>query len=287
MGDMGSYVVVFEMLGYHDLSLAIKFGVHFGLFGGSVLALGTKKHHDKYLKDIGTMALPGCFAMTETNHGSNVRELKTTATYDKATDEIIINTPTEDDGKEYIGNALHGEMASVFAQLIVNGESHGVHAILVRLRDKDGNHMPGVRTADCGYKVGLNGVDNGRIWFDNVRVPRENLLDRFGSIDDDGNYASSIANPAKRFFTMLGTLVGGRVSVPRAGLSATKTALTIAIKYALKRRQFAPNKNEPESLLLDYPTHQRRLMPRLAKTYALDFALSLSLIHISEPTRPY
>ena len=158
-GDMGSYVVVFEMLGYHDLSLAIKFGVHFGLFGGSVMALGTKKHHDKYLKDIGTMALPGCFAMTETNHGSNVRELKTTATYNKATDEIIINTPTEDDGKEYIGNALHGEMASVFAQLIVNGESHGVHAILVRLRDKDGNHMPGVRTEDCGYKVGLNGVD--------------------------------------------------------------------------------------------------------------------------------
>ena len=273
-GDMGSYVVVFEMLGYHDISLAIKFGVHFGLFGGSVMALGTKKHHDKYLKDIGTMALPGCFAMTETNHGSNVRELKTTATYDKSTDEIIINTPSENDGKEYIGNALHGEMASVFAQLIVNGESHGVHAILVRLRDKKGNHLPGIRTADCGYKVGLNGVDNGRIWFDNVRVPRENLLDRFGSIDHEGNYASPIENPAKRFFTMLGTLVGGRVSVPRAGLSATKTALTIAIKYALKRRQFAPNNNEPETLLLDYPTHQRRLMPRLAKTYALDFALS-------------
>ena len=273
-GDMGSYVVVFEMLGYHDLSLSIKFGVHFGLFGGSVMALGTKKHHDKYLKDIATMELPGCFAMTETNHGSNVRDLKTTATYDKATDEIIINTPTESDGKEYIGNALHGEMASVFAQLIVNGESHGVHAVLVRLRDKAGNHLPGVRTADCGYKVGLNGVDNGRIWFDNVRVPRENLLDRFGQIDDDGNYASPIENPAKRFFTMLGTLVGGRVSVPRCGLSATKTSLTIAIKYALKRRQFAPNKNEPETLLLDYPTHQRRLMPRLAKTYALDFALT-------------
>ncbi len=273
-GDMGAYIAIFEMLGYHDLSLAIKFGVQFGLFGGSVQNLGTEKHHKKYLNDIGTLKLAGCFAMTETGHGSNVRELKTTATYDKSTDEIIIHTPTENDGKEYIGNALHGQMASVFAQLIEDGENHGVHTILVPLKDENGNLMPGVRVEDCGYKLGLNGVDNGRIWFNKVRVPRENLLNRFGDIDENGTYSSEIENPAKRFFTMLGTLVGGRVSVPRAGLSATKSGLTIAIKYALKRRQFGPNRQEPETLLLDYPSHQKRLMPRLAKTYALDFALS-------------
>ena len=212
--------------------------------------------------------------MTETGHGSNVRELQTTATYDKSTDEIIIHTPTENDGKEYIGNALHGQMASVFAQLIVEGENHGVHTILVPMKDKKGNLLPGVRVEDCGYKLGLNGVDNGRIWFNQVRVPRENLLNRFGDIDEQGKYSSEIESPSKRFFTMLGTLVGGRVSVPRAGLSATKSGLTIAIKYALKRRQFGPNNQELETLLLDYPSHQRRLMPRLAKTYALDFALS-------------
>lgn len=273
-GDMGAYIAIFEMLGYHDLSLAIKFGVQFGLFGGSVQNLGTEKHHKKYLNDIGTLKLAGCFAMTETGHGSNVRELKTTATYDKSTDEIIIHTPTENDGKEYIGNALHGQMASVFAQLNVDGKEHGVHTILVPMKDEDGNLMPGVRVEDCGYKLGLNGVDNGRIWFNQVRVPRENLLNRFGDIDENGNYTSDIENPSKRFFTMLGTLVGGRVSVPRAGLSATKSGLAIAIKYALKRRQFGPNNREPETLLLDYPSHQKRLMPRLAKTYALDFALS-------------
>ena len=69
-------------------------------------------------------------------------------------------------------------------------------------------------------------------------------------------------------------LDGGRVCVPRAGLSATKTGLSIAIKYALRRRQFAPSDQEPETLLLDYPSHQKRLMPMLAKTYALDFALT-------------
>lgn len=272
-GDIGAYAAFFDTMGHHDISLAIKFGVQFGLFGGSVLGLGTKKHHDKYLAKIGTLELSGCFAMTETGHGSNVRGLETTAEYDHESQTIVIHSPTEAAGKEYIGNALHGEMASVFAQLIVEGENHGVHAILVPIRDKAGQLMPGVRVQDCGYKLGLNGVDNGRIWFDNVTVPRENLLNRFGDINEEGQYTSPIENPSRRFFTMLGTLVGGRVCVPRAGLSATKSALTIAIRYALGRRQFAPSITEPETLLLDYPSHQRRLMPLLAKTYALHFGL--------------
>ena len=271
--DMGTYATVFEMLGYHDLSLAIKFGVQFGLFGGSVQQLGTYRHHKKYLDDIGKGRLFGCFAMTETGHGSNVRGLETTITYDTGTEEFVVHSPKEQSGKEYIGNALHGELATVFGQLIVGGESHGIHAILVPLRDGSGNTLPGIRVEDCGTKLGLNGVDNGRIWFNAVRVPRVNLLNRFGDVSRDGQYSSPIASPARRFFTMLGTLVGGRVCVPRAGLSATKSGLSIAIKYALRRRQFAPRQNEPETLLLDYPSHQRRLMPRLAKTYALHFAL--------------
>ncbi len=272
--DMGKYSAFFEMLGYHDLSLAIKFGVQFGLFGGSVLWLGTKTHHDKHLQAIGELKLAGCFAMTETGHGSNVRGLKTTATYDANTKEFIIHTPTEEDGKEYIGNALHSKMASVFAQLIVDGENHGVHALLVPLRDQTHKLLPGVKVEDCGYKLGLNGVDNGRIWFDKVRIPKENLLNRFGDVDETGSYVSPIKNPSKRFFTMLGTLVGGRVCVPRAGLSAAKTGICIAVKHATKRRQFASKEGQKETLLLDYPTHQRRLMPLLAKAYALDFALS-------------
>ena len=272
--SMKDYIAIFETASYFDLSLVIKFGVHFGLFGGSVFYLGTKKHHDKYLKDIGTMALPGCFAMTETGHGSNVRGLEVTATYDAASDEIVVHSPNLQSGKEYIGNALGSRMASVFAQLVVDGENHGVHAILVPLRDENHQLLPGIKVKDNGYKVGLNGVDNGRIWFDQVRVSRENLLDRYGAINDNGEYESPIANPSKRFFTMLGTLVGGRVSVPKAGLSAAKSGLTIAIKHALKRRQFGQNTTTPETLLLDYPSHQRRLMPLLAKSYALTFGLN-------------
>ena len=270
---IGEHIAVFEMLGFHDLSLTIKFGVQFGLFGGAVMGLGTEKHHREYIEPMIKADLLGCFAMTETGHGSNVRGLETTAHYDSATETLVINTPHENASKEYIGNALHSSMAAVFCQLIVDGDSHGVHCVLVPLKDEAGNTLPGIRIKDCGYKMGLNGVDNGMFWFDNVRVPKGNLLNRFGDIDAQGKYVSEIRNPSKRFFTMLGALITGRVSVGLAGISASKTALAIAIKYALKRRQFSPKEGSEETLILDYPSHQERLFPLLAKTYAYHFAL--------------
>ena len=273
-GRVGDHITVFETLAYGDLSLLIKFGVQFGLFGGSVYNLGTEKHHRKYIDPLGKAELLGCFAMTETGHGSNVRGLETTAIYNHEKRSITVNSPTHEAGKEYIGNALHSSMAAVFAQLIVDGENHGVHAILVPIRDKDSTILEGIKVEDCGYKIGLNGVDNGRIWFDNVDVPVDNLLDRYGSIGKDGQYVSAIKSANKRFFTMLGALVVGRICVGQAGVNATKSALAIAIKYANKRRQFAANDEEPETLLLDYPTHQRRLLPRLAKTYGYYFSIS-------------
>ena len=271
--SMDEYAAAFEAIAYHDLSLAIKFGVQFGLWGGAVLNLGTKRHHDKYLKDTGSLALPGCFAMTETGHGSNVRGLETTAVYDPETKELIVHSPSVAAGKEYIGNAMHSKVAAVFCQLIVNGESHGVHAVVVPIRDENHLTLPGIRVEDNGYKMGLNGVDNGRLWFDHVRVPVTNLLDRYGGITEEGTYHSPIESPSRRFFTMLGTLVGGRVFVPRAGLSAAKSALTIAVRYGLRRRQFPSETNRSETIILDYPNQQRRLLPLVAKAYAVQFGL--------------
>jgi acyl-CoA oxidase len=270
--DPGAAVAMFESLALGDLSLLIKFGVQFGLWGGAVHHLGTSLHHERYLGQIASLELPGCFAMTETGHGSNVQQLKTTATYDPAAQEFVIETPVEHARKEFIGNAAtHGRMAAVFAQLIVGGESHGVHALVVGLRDEHGELLPGVRIEDCGEKLGLNGVDNGMLWFDGVRVPREALLNRYGDVSPEGVYSSPIEDPNKRFFTMLGTLVQGRVCISAASISAAKTALTIASRYGLRRRQFGPD-GRMEVPVLDYRTQQRRLMPRLAKTYALHFA---------------
>ena len=182
--------------------------MQFGLFGGSVFFLGTERHH-QLLPEIASLALPGCFAMSEIGHGSNVAELETVARYDHATRELEVHTPAESARKDWIGNAAkHGRMAVVFAQLEVDGLSHGVHAVLVPIRDAAGALLPGVRAGDSGLKMGLRGVDNGRLWFEHVRVPVGNLLDRFARIDEDGAYRSDIVSPAT-FFTMLGTLVGG------------------------------------------------------------------------------
>jgi acyl-CoA oxidase len=281
-GDLGASIAAFETLAYGDLSLLVKVGVQFGLFGGAVLLLGTKRHHDAYLRDLIAGRLMGCFAMTETGHGSNVQSLGTVASYDPETDELVVTTPDEDARKDYIGNAAeHADVAVVFAQLEVGGESHGVHAFIVPLRS-GGRLLPGVRVEDDGLKMGLNGVDNGRLWFDHVRIPRDNLLNRFADVMDDGRYESPIENPHKRFFTTIGTLVQGRVCVGGAGINAAKVALAIAVRYAVRRRQFNATSSEQEEVLLDYGLHQRRLLPLLAHTYALHFAQEVVALRLHE-----
>src|SRR5438876_228827 len=282
-GDMGAALTAFQTIALVDLSLLVKIGVQYGLFGGVIRRLGTKRHHERYLRAAMTMELPGCFAMTETGHGSDVQSIRTIATYEPEHQEFVIHTPDDDARKDYIGNvARDGRLAAVFAQLITGGARRGVHVLLVPIRDERGQPCPNVRIEDCGHKGGLNGVDNGRLWFDQVRVPREALLDRFGSVAPDGTYCSPIANETRRFFTMLGTLVSGRVSVAGAALSAAKLALAIAIHYGSTRRQFrAPGRDE-EVILLDYLQHQRRLLPALATTYALHFAQEALVVSLHD-----
>ena len=271
--NIADYFAIMETLSYHDLSLVIKFGVQFGLWGMSIHSLGTEKHYAKYLKDVGTLHLPGCFAMTETNHGSNVKGLETTATYNHNDKTFTIHTPNEKAQKEYIGNAaVHGQMATVFAKLIIGEIDYGVNAFIVPIRDSNSHVLKGITINDCGLKMGLNGVDNRTISLDQVVITKENMLDRFASVNEKGEFESPIPSDNRRFFTMLGTLVGGRIGIPRSALAAAKSGLAIAIKYSDKRRQFGPEGGS-EVPILNYRIHQRRLLPKLAKTYAIHFAL--------------
>ncbi|MFL6646472.1 MAG: acyl-CoA dehydrogenase [Sulfurifustaceae bacterium] len=265
--DVPKFLAVFETLGLSDPNLMIKFGLQFGLFGGAILYLGTQRHHDEYLSRVGSMKLVGCYAMTEIGHGSDTRRLQTVARYDRETGEFVIHTPVPSARKQFIGNAaMHAEMAVVFAQLEVDNVRRGVFGFLVPLRHPDGRLRDGVHIADTGPKAGLLGIDNGCIAFDRVRVPRANLLDRFGTVTPDGEYRSDVPDPTDQ---MQRTMSGGRVAIALGGLSASKAALTIAIRYAERRRQFG----REERLLLDYPLHRRRLLPRLAAVYAIDAAL--------------
>lgn len=271
--DHGGNIAAFEELVIADPSLQIKSGVQWGLFGAAVLHLGTTPHHEKWLPAIMSLEVPGAFAMTEIGHGSDVASIATTATYDEETQEFVIHTPFRAAWKEFLGNAgLHGKHATVFAQLVTKGVNHGVHCFYVPIRDDEGEFLPGVGGEDDGLKGGLNGIDNGRLHFTNVRVPRENLLNRYGDVAPDGTYSSPIESPGRRFFTMLGTLVQGRVSLDGASTVASAMGLTIAITYGNQRRQFTASSDTDEEVLLDYQRHQRRLLPRLATTYAQVFA---------------
>ncbi|MBT1001817.1 acyl-CoA dehydrogenase family protein [Paenarthrobacter sp. DKR-5] len=272
--DHGGNIAGFEELVTADPSLQIKAGVQWGLFGAAVLHLGTAEHHERFLPGIMDLDVPGCFAMTETGHGSDVASIATTATYDEAAGEFVLNTPFRAAWKDYIGNAaVDGLAAVVFAQLITKGINHGVHAFYVPLRDPATKEfLPGIGGEDDGVKGGLNGIDNGRLHFSSVRVPRRNLLNRYGDVAEDGSYSSPIASPGRRFFTMLGTLVQGRVSLDGAAVAASKVGLKIALQYASERRQFNAASDTEEEVLLDYQRHQRRLLPLLATTYAASFA---------------
>ena len=260
-----------ESLAWADGSLAIKSGVQWGLWAGALDQLGTARHR-QWVEKAASLELPGCFAMTERGHGSDVQNLETTATYDPQTEEFIVDTPRESAIKNYIGNAaVDGRAAVVFAQLITpesDGRSNGVHALIVPLRAEDGTLLPGVNAGDHGHKGGLLGVDNGTLRFNRVRVPRENLLNRFAEVDPDGHYHSPISEKNARFFTMLGTLIRGRIGVAGAAGAATQAALDIAVRYANRRRQFEGAMGA-EKRLIEHRQHRRRLLIPLARTYAL------------------
>jgi acyl-CoA oxidase len=115
--------------------------------------------------------------------------------------------------------------------------------------------------------AGLQGVDNGQIWFDKVRVTRDALLDRYASVDAQGRYSSPVASVSQRFGTMVGGLTTGRMLIAQGAVDACKIGVTVAIKYALKRPQFG------DKPIMAYITHQRRLLPALATTYAMHLSM--------------
>ncbi|KAF3607300.1 hypothetical protein DY000_02044567 [Brassica cretica] len=252
------------------------------IWGNAVKFFGTKRHHEKWLKNTEDYVVKGCFAMTELGHGSNVRGIETVTTYDPRTGEFVINTPCESAQKYWIGGAAkHATHTIVFSQLNINGTNQGVHAFIAQIRDEDGTICPNIRVADCGHKIGLNGVDNGRIWFDNLRIPRENLLNSVADVSPDGEYVSAIKDPDQRFGAFMAPLTSGRVTIASSAIYSAKVGLAIALRYSLSRRAFSLTANGPEVLLLDYPSHQRRLLPLLAKTYAMSFAANdLKMIYV-------
>ena len=262
--DYEKYFAIFDHAHLIDGSLSIKLGVNFGLFGFSILKLGTNKHN-KYIEELTKGNIYGCFAMTELAHGSNVKDIGTRADYDKASNSFTINTGELDNRKFWIGNAYINATHSVtFAQLYVNNNYEGIHAFIIPLRDSNKLLLKGITITDCGTKLGLNGVDNGMIQFNDIIIPYDNLLDSNCCIKE-GIYNSSISTIDKRFSRTLAALTLGRVGLSSGSLQFVKKGLFVALNYALQRKQF--NVGEKELEIINYHSIQDRLILNLSKFF--------------------
>ncbi|XP_056616227.1 acyl-coenzyme A oxidase-like protein isoform X2 [Triplophysa dalaica] len=269
-GFIAKSLSITELICSADMATGVKVGVVCALYGGAVSNLGSSEQKEKWYLPVSELEFTGMFAMTERGHGSNVRGILTEARYNPSTQEFIIHTPSKDAQKMYIGNAMKGNVAAVFAQLIINGESRGPHCFIVPIRDQNGVMWPGVSVIDMKHKEGLHGVDNGILIFDHVRIPRENLLSKFGFVAADGRYSSPIPSKQSRFNAMLAALTPTRLCLTVQAMAAMKLGLIIAVRYSHSRRQFGP-KDQDEVKIIEHQTQNLRLMPHLAAALALTF----------------
>lgn len=254
-----------------DPQLGTRIGVHLGLFLSAIRGNGTEEQFNYWAFERGAVYMKdiyGCFSMTEIAHGSNVAALQTLAEYDVENDAFIITTPHIGATKWWIGGAAHSATHTVvFARLVVKGKDYGVKTFVVPIRDSNHDLYPGVAIGDIGEKMGRDGIDNGWIQFTGVRIPREYMLSKFTKVDREGNVEEP---PLEQL--AYGALLGGRVTMVTDSWRTGERFVAIAIRYAVGRRQFTVKGETVENQLINYPLHQKRLLPYLAWVYGMSVA---------------
>lgn len=210
----------------------------------------------------------GSYAQTELGHGSNLRGIETTATYNQASDEFIIDSPTISSTKYWIGTTgIWATHSLVVARLIINGKDYGNHLFLVQLRDLETQKLlPGVEIYELGPKVfqGMVGVDNGAMQFHNVKIPRSQMLARNAQVLRDGTYV-----PPKNEKHSYGSMVTVRAIMAESTGYELLKAVAVAYHYTTFRKQFWRNGNAQETTVFDYASVKYRLLPLLARVSIL------------------
>lgn len=242
--------------------------LHLGMFLPTLLHQATEEQQERFFMPAWNLEITGTYAQTEMGHGTHLRGLETTATYDPKTQEFILNSPTVTSIKWWPGGlGKTSNHAIVLAQLITRGECYGLHAFVVPIREI-GTHkpLPGITVGDIGPKFGYEEMDNGYLKMDNYRIPRENMLMKYAQVKPDGTYVKPLSNKLT-----YGTMVFVRSFLVGSAAQSLSKACTIAIRYSAVRRQSEIKRSEPEPQILDFQTQQYKLFPLLATAYAFHF----------------
>ncbi|CAG5122876.1 unnamed protein product [Candidula unifasciata] len=242
------------------------FAIHVLAFLPAVQKLASEEQKAKWLPLIERFQMIGTYAQTELGHGTFVRGLETTATYDPKTREFIINSPTTTSAKFWPGGL--GKTANfvvLMAKLITNGRDCGLQSFLVQIRDLETHQpLPGITVGDIGQKFGFGFIDNGFLILKDVRIPRDNMLMRYAQVLEDGTFVS-----AKNDRLLYGSMTLIRSHMASACGRALAMAATIATRYSAVRRQSEINAGAGEVQVLDFQTQQYRLFTQIASAYAL------------------
>ncbi|XP_030389818.1 peroxisomal acyl-coenzyme A oxidase 1 isoform X3 [Gopherus evgoodei] len=242
--------------------------LHLGMFLPTLLTQATLEQQDRFFMPAWNLEIIGSYAQTEMGHGTHLRGLETTATYDPATQEFILNSPTVTSIKWWPGGlGKTSNHAIVLAQLYTQGQCKGLHAFIVPIRQL-GTHepLPGITVGDIGPKFGYDEMDNGYLKMDNFRIPRENMLMKYAKIEPDGTYVKPVSDKLT-----YGTMVFIRSIIVGDSARSLSKACTIAIRYSSVRHQSELKPGDPEPQILDYQTQQYKLFPLLATAYAFHF----------------
>ncbi|XP_075908986.1 peroxisomal acyl-coenzyme A oxidase 1 isoform X3 [Petromyzon marinus] len=243
-------------------------GVHFLMFQPVLDTNTSPAQRKRWLPPALNYKILGTYAQTELGHGTFIRGLETTATFDAATQEFVLHSPTVTSIKWWPGGlGKTSNHAVVLAQLYTRGKCHGLHAFIVQLRDMETHQpLPGIVVGDIGPKFGYDEVDNGFLKFEHVRVPRKNMLMKYAKVEEDGTY---VKPPSDKL--TYGTMVFVRSMIVSDAARALSQACTVAIRYSAVRRQSEMTPGAPEPQILDYQTQQYKLFPLLATAYAFQF----------------
>merc|ERR1712144_181601 len=249
------------------------YGLHASMYLTTLEGQGTPEQHKLFLEPAQNYKSIGCYAQTELGHGSNVRGLETTATWNPEDKTFILHSPHLTASKWWIGSlGRTANHAVVMAQLIIAGKPYGPHPFVCQIRDmKTHEPLENIHVGDIGPKFGYNTMDNGYLLFNKVKIPHQNMLARFSHVDPKSNKYVRPSNPS----LVYGTLTWVRSNIVLQSGSVLARGVTIAVRYCSVRRQFtdrdAPEDEVKENQVINYTMVQQRLFPLLAATFALHF----------------